>query len=134
MAMLSIDIHVTFWFEHDADDALLGMKRSFYDLPFDIGVFEDDHSTLNNDALVKFILTKLSKDEAKEIQTIDCYLRKAKMVIRRSKKYEVLSFPTESTKSREEWRKYVDQTLNTRRKRKQPVRLIDEPATKRTRK
>ena len=27
-----------------------------------------------------------------------------------------------------------DQTLNTRRKRKQPVRLIDEPATKRTRK
>ena len=124
---MEIEIAVTCWFREDKWFTL-----DF--LPFNIGVFEADHSTLNNDALVKFILTKFSKDEAKEIQAIDCYLHKEKMAIHRSKKYELLSFPTESTKSPEEWRKYVDQTLNTRRKRKQPVRLIDEPATKRTRK
>lgn len=129
---LSIDIDVTFWF--GIDDDWLGIGRNLSDLPFDIGVFEADHSTLKNDALVKFILSKFSKDEATEIKTIECRLRKPKMVIVRSKKYEVLSFPTESTKSREEWRKYTDLTLNTRRKRKQPKRLINEPATKRIRK
>lgn len=80
---LSIDIDVTFWF--GIDDDWLGIGRNFSDLPFDIGVFEADHSTLKNDALVKFILSKFSKDEATEIKTIECRLRKPKMVIVRSK-------------------------------------------------